>query len=134
MAICFNVCEKDLHLSQNGIVSVLPEDAKRIFYNDLSSTEADVIVAQLVPQSIGVYFSKATYAAWMEIPSTFLAGDADQSSITPETVEHMVAGARHIEPSAFDTVEHCTDGGHCLMISKPVWTADMIRRAAGEKF
>jgi hypothetical protein len=46
----------------------------------------------------------------------------------------MIKGAREIEPSAFDVVEHCKGGGHCLMISYPEWTADALRRAAGEIF
>lgn len=100
----------------------------------MSSAEGDVLAAQLAPQSLGVYFSTATYAAWMDIPSSFLAGKADQSAITPTMVEKMIEGAQQIEPSAFDTVEHCEEGGHCVMISHPVWTANALRRAAGEKF
>ena len=36
-------------------------------------------------------------------------------------------------PSAFDVVEHCKDAGHCVMANYPEWTADALRRAAGEK-
>lgn len=46
----------------------------------------------------------------------------------------MIAGARMFEPTAFDVVEHCEEGGHCLMVSFPEWTAQAIRRAAGEEF
>jgi len=49
-------------------------------------------------------------------------------------VKILIGTARRIEPIAFDVVEHCEDGGHCLMISRPEWTADALRRAAGEKF
>ena len=49
-------------------------------------------------------------------------------------VEKMIEGAQQIEPSAFDTVEHCKEGGHCVMISHPAWTANALRRAAGETF
>ncbi|RDW74772.1 hypothetical protein BP6252_05914 [Coleophoma cylindrospora] len=119
---------------ENYVVNVSPEDAKKIFYNDLSSARGEELAAQLVPQSLGVYFSKATYAAWKDIPSTFVVGDTDQSSFTPAVVEMMIKGARMMEPSAFDVVEHCKEGGHCVMISYPEWTADVLRRASGERF
>ncbi|KAE9362656.1 alpha/beta-hydrolase [Stipitochalara longipes BDJ] len=118
----------------NKIVTVSPENAKKVFYNDMSEAKGDELAGQLKHQSMGVYFSIPTYAAWKEIPSTFLQGDLDESSVSGEMLQMMLAGARQIEPSAFDVVEHCEDGGHCLMISKPEWTADALRRAAGEKF
>jgi hypothetical protein len=43
----------------------------------------------------------------------------------------LIQGAREMEPSAFDVVGRC-DGRHCLMISRPEWTARATRRAAGE--
>lgn len=48
-------------------------------------------------------------------------------------VDSIIKTARNMEPSAFDVVEKC-DGGHCLMISRPEWLADVFRRAAGEFF
>ena len=45
----------------------------------------------------------------------------------------MIDGATQLEPGAFDVVEEC-DGRHCLMISRPQWLADVLRRAAGEVF
>jgi len=89
---------------------------------------------ELLPQSAGVYSSTASYAAWVDIPSTFLVGDKDQSSISGEMVKMMIGGAQQVQPTAFDVVEHCAEGGHCLIISHPDWTAEALRRAAGEKF
>lgn len=100
----------------------------------MTSQEGDVHAAQLVHQSLGVYSSTATYAAWLDIPSTYVAGDADQSSITPTMVQMMIKGAQQMNQGAFDIVEHCRGGGHCLMISHPEWTAYALRRAAGEMF
>ncbi|KAF7937424.1 uncharacterized protein EAE98_001738 [Botrytis deweyae] len=113
--------------TENEVFTVEPEDAKRIFYNDISSEKADKLIPELLPQSLGVYFSTATYAAWLDVPSTFLYGEADQSSFTPEVVKMM-------NPTAFDVVESLKEGGHCFMISHPEWTAEALRRAAGEKF
>jgi hypothetical protein len=92
------------------------------------------MVAQLAPHSLGVYFSTATYAAWTDIPSTYLTGDTDQSHFSPVMVDMMIKGAQQIQPTAFDVVEHCKEGGHCLMVSYPEWTAEALRRAAGEEF
>ncbi|KAF4634741.1 hypothetical protein G7Y89_g3365 [Cudoniella acicularis] len=116
-----------------GVVNVSLEDAKKIFYNDLPSYEGDALAAKLLPQSLGVYSSPATYAAWSDIPSTFLVGDTDQSSFTPQVVDMMIKGAQQLQPNAFDVIEHCEKGGHCLMISFPEWTANALRRAAGTR-
>lgn len=105
------------------------EDAKRIFYNDISSEEGDKWAAALAPQSLGVYTSIQTYAAWRYIPSTYVIAKEDKTTFTPEFVAFIINTARKIEPSAFDVVEEI-DGGHCLMISQPERLAEVLRRAA----
>ena len=42
----------------------------------------------------------------------------------------MIEGAKQVGASAFDMVERC-DGGHCLMIGRPLWVAEVLRRAVG---
>jgi hypothetical protein len=44
----------------------------------------------------------------------------------------MIQGAQQVEPTAFDVVERCEGAGHCVMLSFPEWTAEALRRAAGE--
>lgn len=73
-----------------------------------------------------------TYAAWRHIPSTYVIGEQDQTVFTPQVAQIMIEEARRLEPGAFDVVEVCEGGGHCLMISRPQWLADVLRRAAGE--
>jgi hypothetical protein len=123
----------DLLIIWKGIVNVDPEDAKKILYNDLTSAEGDEWASKLTHQSLGVYSSMQTYAAWRHIPSAYLIGKQDKTTFTPQVVEIIINGAKQIEPSAFDVVERCY-GGHCLMISQPLWLADVLRRAAGEVF
>jgi hypothetical protein len=48
---------------KNGIVTVFHEDAKSIFYNDISSEEGDLWASKLTHQSFGVYTSTTSYAA-----------------------------------------------------------------------
>ena len=111
---------------------VTPEVGKKVFYNDISDAEAEYWASQLLPHSLAAYFGVITYAAWKHIPSTYLLGLQDQSSLTVPVLEGMIKGAQMLEPPAFDVIERC-DAGHCFMISRPEWTADAIRRAAGEK-
>ncbi|KAF1992983.1 alpha/beta-hydrolase [Amniculicola lignicola CBS 123094] len=110
-------------------VDVHPDDAKRIFYHDLSEEEGTKWASKLQHQSVGVYTSTTTYAAWKFIPSTYVIGKTDKTSFTPELVDYIINSARAQEPTAFDVVEEC-DGGHCLMISKPEWLATVLKRAA----
>jgi len=118
---------------KNGTVTVPTEDAKRVFYHGISSEEGDLWASKLSHQSIGVYTSTTSYAAWRHIPSTYVVGTEDKTLFTPEFVDSIIETAKKIEPTAVDVVERC-DGGHCLMISRPEWLANVLRRAAGEVF
>ena len=100
-------------------MTVEPEDAKVIFYNDIPASEGDVWCAKLIHQSLGVYSSTRKYVAWRDIPSTYVIGDKDCSTFTANVVEMMWKKAKELQPSAFDVVETCKSGGHCLMISSP---------------
>lgn len=117
---------------ERGVFNVTPDDARAVFYNDISSVEADKWTAKIRPQSEGVYHSTTTYAAWRYIPSTFVSGSEDKTSITPELVSCMISSAQQQVPTAFDVVETCEGAGHCLMISRPEWLAAVMQRAAGD--
>nr|POE87353.1 hypothetical protein CFP56_29942 [Quercus suber] len=47
--------------ANKGVVNVLPEAAKAIFYNDVSEEEREKWAARLRPQSVGVYSSITIY-------------------------------------------------------------------------
>lgn len=97
----------------------------------MSSGEGDLQVFKLSHQSLGVYTSTTSYAAWRYIPSTHVIGTEDKTVFTPEFINSMIDAARKIEPTAFDVIEQ-VDAGHCLMVSRPEWLANVLRRAAGE--
>jgi hypothetical protein len=103
-----------------------------VFYNDLSRTTAEYWAAQLLPQSIGVFWSRTTYAAWRYIPSTYVLCGRDQS-ITLPYGEMILQAAQESQPNMIDAVEYCDVAGHCVMLSQVQWTVDMLRRAAGER-
>lgn len=118
---------------EKGVVNVTPDDARAVFFNDLSPEEANKWVATLRPQSAGVYDSTMTYAAWRDIPSTYVIGARDQTTFSPEVVDYIISSARKEVPTAFDAVERCDTAGHCPMISHPEWFTGVMRRAAGER-
>lgn len=124
--------------ASDDITTVHPLDAANIFYHDLPSSESSATTQEWVEKlqphhSLGVYSSTLTYAAWKDIPSTYIQGMKDWSVFTPDAVEAMLGAAREVNKHVFDVVEKCEEGGHCLMISFPEWTANALRRVAGEK-
>jgi len=94
---------------------------------------AETLSTQLQPQSLGVFFSTSTYAAFEDIPSTFISSGQDKTPFG-ELNNVMIEYCRQVVPGAFDVVEHCEEAGHAVMASQPEWTADVLRRAAGENF
>jgi hypothetical protein len=80
---------------------------------------------------MGVFSSIMTYAAWKHIPSTFVRADGDRGYFSPAVVDQLLQASREVEPTAFD-VEERTDAGHLLMVSRPEWLGQVLRRAAGE--
>jgi pimeloyl-ACP methyl ester carboxylesterase len=117
---------------EKGTASVDLEAAKSVFYNDLSPEEGAKWAAKLRPQSMGVYNSTTTYAAWRHVPSTYVIAAEDKAPLTPAVAKIMIDAARQQVPTAFDVVETCEGGGHCLMIGHPEWLAGVLQRAAGE--
>ena len=69
--------------------------------------------------------------AWRYIPSTYVIGTEDKTALIPEAVDMIINTTKQLQLSAFDVVEKC-DGGHCLMISRPEWLVEVLRRATGE--
>jgi hypothetical protein len=104
----------------------------KIFYNDLPPNEAEYYASQLQPQSVGVFWSKTTYAAWRYIPTTYVLCGQDQFLTLPYA-EMILKAAGDSKPNMIDTVEKCEPAGHSVMLSQVSWTANMLRRAAGER-
>jgi hypothetical protein len=121
-----------LTMVQAGITTIDPRQAVSVFYNDMPRAEAEYWASQLLPQSIGVFWSQTTYAAWRYIPSTYVLCGWDQC-ITLSYAEMMLQAAQDSRPNMIDTIERCNDGGHSIMLSRVEWTTNMLRRAAGER-
>ncbi|KAH8878965.1 alpha/beta-hydrolase [Thozetella sp. PMI_491] len=114
-----------------GIITVLPEDAKEMFYQDLDEKTAAELAKDLRPQSFGSYWSTTTDAAWRYIPTTYILCTKDR----PTTV----AAARYLIETAKASGTHRIDNlieveaGHSPFISKPEWTAETLIQEANRQ-
>ena len=98
---------------------------KEIFYNKCSPEIAEDQIPKLELFAKGTFESRPTYAAWKHIPSTYLVCENDQA-IPLAAQEAMLAQ----EGANFDVVRCGAD--HSPFLSMPDFTADVVRRAAGE--
>ncbi|KAI1209569.1 alpha/beta-hydrolase [Annulohypoxylon truncatum] len=113
-----------------GIITIRPEDAKDMFYQDIDDETVAELAKDLRPQSFGSYWSTTTYAAWRHIPTTYILGTADRPS--------TVAAAQYLIDTAVASGSHKVekvirvDAGHSPFISRPEWTArTLIKEASG---
>lgn len=108
-------------------LEVNPARPEEIFYNDCSQTQVDSAIAALRPHSYQVFHSRCTYAAWKNIPSTYLYCLRDAAipiSIQEKMVKETAQG--------FGIATQVVDASHSPFFSKPEETALAIRRSAGE--
>lgn len=105
-------------------LEVNPDSPEHIFYNDVCPETAKKIVQQLKPQSYQVMHSPLTYAAWKEVPATYLYTLRDNAiplSIQKSMVEQTAAGV------SIRTDE--VDAGHIPFLTKPREVAQSIATA-----
>lgn len=114
----FNVSQDKMEIN--------PDTPEKVFYNDLPEADQKAAVAKLMPQSYQVMHSTATYAAWRDVPSTYLYCKQD-AAIPLEIQKLMVEGTAQGVPIATEMV----DAGHSPFMGKPKDVVDAIRRAAG---
>jgi len=112
-------------------VTVDPKGTKDLLYQDLSDEDVEKWTTQLRPQSIGVYWSTTTYAAWRHIPTTYVVCKKDVPS-TVAAAEWLLKNVQDAGNHKIDTVV-TRDVGHSLFLSQAAWTVSMLREAAGEK-
>ncbi|KAI1086143.1 alpha/beta-hydrolase [Rostrohypoxylon terebratum] len=113
-----------------GIITIRPEDAKDMFYQDIDDETVAELAKSLRPQSFGSYWSTTTYAAWRHIPTTYILGTADRPS-TVVAAQYLIDTAKSNGPHKIEKVIH-VDAGHSPFISRPEWTAQtLIDEASG---
>jgi hypothetical protein len=115
------VLSTDQRLIQGDYVYV--DNPADIFYRDLTPEAQQQAISQLKHQSAGVYDSRATYEPWHDIPSAYLATDADRA-IVPPAQAGMIS---ILGDSAL--VEH-VNTSHSPFLSQPEAVTDFIVKAA----
>lgn len=109
-------------------MTVSPEDAKDLFYQDVSDDVVSQLAAKLRPQSLGVYWSTTSFAAWRHIPTTYVICLKDTPS-TVAAVHGLLAHVRSTDNHKLDNVIE-REVGHSPFLSQPEWTAEMLKEAA----
>ena len=97
-------------------------------FHELPPTEADHWISMLKPQSIGALWSEQKYAAWQDIPSTYVVSELDR--VIPASVQTtMIEKAKAAQPKAFDVVERI-ECGHEPILNKIDNLVLIVKRAA----
>ncbi|KAG8166624.1 hypothetical protein KVR01_002313 [Diaporthe batatas] len=103
-----------------------PDTPEQIFYNDLSADEAKKSVDTLSHHSYRCLFTKLTYPAYKDIPTTYLLCEKD-NAIPLAAQEKMVKNARALGVQ-IDTVTF--DASHSPFLSMPNNVVAACKRAA----
>ena len=108
-------------------ITVKTSREREIFYHLCPPEVADAQVARLAGMRLakGMFESKPTYAAWKHIPCTYLVCENDQA-VPLAAQEAMIKQ----EGARFDVVRCKAD--HSPFLSMPDFTAEVVRKAAGE--
>ena len=94
---------------QKRTMALNSEAALWSMFHELPAAEADHWFSLLKPHSIGALWSEQTYAAWKDIPSTYVVCELDRV-IPSQLQETMIARAQAVQPRAFDVVERIQCG------------------------
>ena len=113
-----------------GTVRIGKDAALPAMFHDIPPSEGEHWASLLEPHSVGAMWSEQTYAAFKDIPSTYVVCELDR--IVPvEQQEGMIENAREVEPSAFDVVERL-QSGHEPVLSRVGEMGGVVERAVGK--
>ncbi|KAK8092400.1 uncharacterized protein PG998_014885 [Apiospora kogelbergensis] len=107
-----------------GSITILPEDAKHMFYQDVDDATAAELAKNLRPQSLGAYWCTTTFAAWRYIPTTYIICKRDVPT-TVAAIHWLIETAKASGSHKIDAVIE-VDAGHSPFISKPQWLAETL--------
>ncbi|KAF5016662.1 hypothetical protein F66182_11587 [Fusarium sp. NRRL 66182] len=100
-------------------------NADHVFYNDLPKSSMENLISSLKHQSKASFFTPLTYAAYQDVPVSYLLCEND-NAIPIQGQQAMVGiGGPNV------TSHFCT-AGHMPMLNMPERVVNVIREAAGE--
>lgn len=111
----------------DDMLTSMPTDPRNRFYGDLSEEEAAKWTHLLRPQSLQVFLSKSTHAAWEDIKATYIHCQNDQA--WPIAKQKFVV--QGLGSQNFDTVT--LKASHSPFLSMPEKVSEIIRTVAGEQ-
>ena len=114
-----------------GTVIVEPEDAKGLFSQDLQDDVVSEMAKNLRPQSLGVFWSTTSYAAWKHVPTTYFICENDVPS-TVVIAGYLLYSAQAVERNKVDIVVK-RKFGHTLFLSQLGWMVSMLRERQLER-
>lgn len=113
-----------------GTVAISKDAALYALFHEIPASEGEHWASLLEPHSVGAMWSEQTYAAFMDIPSTYVVCELDRV-VPMEQQESMIRNAKEVEPSAFDVVERL-QSGHEPFYSEVKTLVSVVERAARE--
>lgn len=110
-------------------LEVVAANPQQTFYHDCDTAQIESSIAALKPHSYQTLHSPCTYAAWRDVPSTYLYCTED-AAIPLVVQQAMVEGTA----MGIDMKTETLHASHSPFLSKPDETTAAIRRSAGEVF
>ncbi|KAJ7631495.1 Alpha/Beta hydrolase protein [Mycena rosella] len=101
-----------------------------ISFSDLPPEEAVIWAAKLTPHSAISFAQKLTYAAYKDIPVSYLFCE-DDKLVTPEQQNKIIAGLES-EMGGKTVDRHPVKAGHAVNVSQPKTVVDVVRKALGD--
>ncbi len=104
------------------------EAAMYTMFHELSAEQGERWISKLKPQSIGALWSEQPYAAFQDIPSTYVVSELDR--VIPVAVQTtMIENAKAAQPKAFDVVVKI-ECGHEPILNKVNDLVAIVKNAA----
>ncbi|GAB4006731.1 alpha/beta hydrolase [Spirosoma migulaei] len=107
--------------TENGFVTLTKEGVTKVFANDLTAQEQELVFAVQVPTSPEVFKGAANVVAWKQKPSWYIVASEDKT-INPD-LERLMAQRANAKTT---TLKSC----HIAMLSKPNQVLEVILEAA----
>ena len=118
----------DLVNIKAGTLLVRKHVAPFVLFHDLPASEGEHWASLLEPHSVGALWSEQTYAAFKDIPSTYVVCVLDRV-VSVERQERIIRNAKEVQSGAFDVVERL-QSGHEPILSKVGELVGVMERAA----
>ncbi|KAJ7918517.1 Alpha/beta hydrolase fold-1 [Mycena leptocephala] len=120
----------DYMRAEGDYVVIDPAGCAPIVFSDLSPEDALSWATQMIDHSAVSFGQKVTYAAYKDIPASYLFCEADKC-VTPE-VQTKIIAAMESEMGGKTVDRYSVKAGHGINVSQPKAVVAVIRKALGD--